>query len=52
MYNRGQMSGLFDAAILTDRVRNGIVELEIYNVIQTRCHPIPIYSTGMHLRIP
>lgn len=47
IYNRGRNRGLFDVAILQDRVRHGIVELEIYNVISTRCHPFPIYSTGL-----
>ena len=45
MYNRNQMNILLDIAVLEDRVRNGIVELELYKVIQVICHPVPSYVT-------
>ncbi len=45
MYNRNQMNILLDIAVLEDRVRNGVVELELYKVIQVICHPVPSYVT-------
>jgi hypothetical protein len=43
MYHRTQTNSLLDIAALGDRVRNGIVELELYQVIQVICHPVPSY---------